>query len=134
MPAKKKLTKKDRQYFKKKLLVMREKIVGSLQHLEKESLNKSLKDAAGDLSSYSFHMADVATDNFDTEIHFGLASNTQMLLNEIDDALQRIEDGTYGICERYEVPIPKKRLEVMPHARYCIKAQEEIEKEKRQEM
>jgi DnaK suppressor protein len=132
MPGQKKLSKKDLDYFKKKLLIIREKIAGDLHHLEQGSLNKSQKDATGDLSGYSFHMADVATDNFDTEIHLGLASNTQNLLNEVDDALQRIEDGSYGICERYDVAIPKKRLEVMPYARYCIKAQEEIEKENKQ--
>jgi len=132
MPKQKKVSKKELEHFKKKLLLIREKIAGDLHHLEKDALNKSQKDAAGDLSGYSFHMADVATDNFDTEIHLGLASNTQNLLNEIDDALQRIEEGSYGMCERYETLIPKKRLEVMPYTRYCIKAQEEIEEERKQ--
>lgn len=127
--APKKLLKKEREYYKKKLMVIREKIAGDLQHLEEDSLNKSQKDAAGDLSGYSFHMADVATDNFDTEVHLGLASNTQNLLNEVDDALKRIEEGTFGICERYETLIPKPRLEVMPYTRYCIEAQQEIENE-----
>jgi len=130
--ATKKLGKRDLEYFKKKLLYIREKIAGDLQHLEEASLNKSQKDAAGDLSGYSFHMADVATDNFDTEVHLGLASNTQNLLNEIDDALKRIEEGVYGLCERYETLIPKPRLEVMPYTRYCIEAQQEIENEEKQ--
>jgi DnaK suppressor protein len=132
MPAQKKLSKKDLEHFKKKLLFIREKIAGNLHNMERDSLNKSQKDAAGDLSGYSFHMADVATDNFDTEIHLGLTCNSKNLLNEVDDALKRIEEGSYGLCERYETPIPKKRLEVMPYARYCIKAQEEIEQERKQ--
>ena len=131
MPTKeKKLTKKEIANFKKMLLEIREKIAGDLRHLETETLNKSQKDASGDLSGYSFHMADVATDSFETEVNFGLASNTQQILTEVDDALKRIEEGVYGLCEKYQVQIPRKRLEVMPYARYSIKAQEEIEKEK----
>ncbi len=125
----KRLTKKEIAYFKNKLLELREKIASDLKHLEVDSFNKSQKDASGDLSGYSFHMADVATDSFDTEINFGLASNTQHILAEIDDALKRIEAGTYGICEKYGIQIPRKRLEVMPYARYSVKAQEEIERE-----
>ena len=116
------------------LLDMRSEIVSDLEHLEGDSLRKSHKDSSGDLSGYSFHMADVATDNFDTEVNLGLASNTQKILNEIDAALKRIKDGTYGVCELYGELIPFERLKVMPYARYCIKAQEEIEKDQRNNM
>lgn len=131
MGKKKHLTKKELAEFKQSLLVIREKIVSNLEHLEKDSLNKSQRDASGDLSGYSFHMADVATDSFDTEVHLGMASNIQHMLNEIDDALHRIEDGTYGFCEKYDIPIKKERLKVMPYTRYCIKAQEEEEQAKK---
>lgn len=134
MPKKKKLTKKDLEFFKKQLFELREQCANDLTHLESDSLRKSMRDSSGDLSGYSFHMADAATDSFDTEINLGLASNSQGILNEIDDALKRIEEGTYGICERYEEPIPIERLKVMPYARYCIKAQEEIEQEKKNGM
>ena len=134
MPKQKKLLKKDLQFFEKMLLDMRSEIVSDLEHLEGDSLRKSHKDSSGDLSGYSFHMADVATDNFDTEVNLGLASNTQKILNEIDAALKRIKDGTYGVCELYGELIPFERLKVMPYARYCIKAQEEIEKDQRNNM
>jgi RNA polymerase-binding transcription factor DksA len=73
----------------------------------------------------------MATDNYDRELSIGLASNEQQLLNDIDVALKRIEDGTYGICEIYGLPIPKKRLLAMPYTRLSMKAQEEEEKNKR---
>ncbi len=129
----KKLTKKEITALKKKLLDLREQISGDIKHIENDTLNKSQKDASGDLSGYSFHMADVATDNFDTEVSMGLASNSQNILLEVDDALKRIEEGVYGVCERYETQIPRKRLEVMPYARYSIEAQSEIENEMKEQ-
>ena len=112
---------------------MRKKIVRDIQQLEGDSLNTNQKDASGDLSGYSFHMADMATDNFDRELNIGLASSEQQILNEIVVALKKIEEGTYGFCEKYGTPIPKKRLLAMPYTRFSKKAQEEEEKEKRRQ-
>ena len=123
--------KKEFERFKKILTVIREKIARGLEHLEGDTLNKSQRDAAGDLSGYSFHMADMATDNFDREFNLGLASNEQQSLNLIDAALRKIEEGTYGICDNCSKPIPQKRLLAMPHAPLCIKCQELEEKKKR---
>ena len=125
------LDKKDLDRFKKILQEIRKKIAGDLQHLEGDTLNKSQRDAAGDLSGYSFHMADMATDNFDCEFNLGLASNEQQVLNMIDAALRKIDEGTYGDCENCSKPIPQKRLIAMPHAPLCIKCQEIEEKKKR---
>lgn len=121
--------KKDYSKYKKLLLEMRSKIAGDLAHLEEDSLNKNPRDASGDLSGYSFHMADQATDNFDREFTLGLAANEQEILNMIDVALRKIEAGDYGICEACPKPIPQKRLQALPHAPMCIKCQEELEKE-----
>lgn len=114
--------------FKKILVELRKKISGDIQQIEGETLNTSQKDSAGDLSGYGLHMADVATDNFDRELNIGLASNEQQFLNDVDDAIRKIEEGTYGICEKYGVAIPKKRLLAAPYVRYCLQAQEEEEK------
>ena len=125
------MEKKDLDRFRKILQEVRKKIAGDLQHLEGDSLNVNQRDAAGDLSGYSFHMADMATDNFDREFTLGLASNEQQGLNLIDDALRRISEGTYGVCEDCSKPISQKRLLAVPHARLCIKCQELEEKKKR---
>jgi DnaK suppressor protein len=125
------LDKKELEKYKKILLEIRQKISGDLQHLEGDSLNTNQRDSSGDLSGYSFHMADMATDNFDREFTLGLASNEQQNLNTIDVALRKIEEGTYGFCEDCSKPIPMKRLTAMPHARLCIKCQEIEEKKRR---
>ncbi|MBN1688040.1 MAG: TraR/DksA C4-type zinc finger protein [Candidatus Omnitrophica bacterium] len=131
MPRKPNFTQEELEDFKKRLLILREKIIKGIENIEGDVLNKSQKESTGDLSGYSFHMADVATDSFDTEFQINMASNGQNLLNDIDSALKKIEEGTYGICEKYGTPIPKGRLKVMPYARLSIKAQEEEEKDKK---
>lgn len=122
---------KDFTKFKDLLETIRLKVSGDLQQLEEDNLNKSQRDAAGDLSGYSFHMADVATDNFDLETNLGLASNEQNLLNLIDTALRKIDEGTYGICETCSKAIPQKRLMAMPYGSNCITCQEAEERERR---
>ncbi len=125
------INKKDLERFKKILQTIRARLASDLKHLEGDSLNTNQRDASGDLSGYSFHMADMATDNFDREFTLGLASNEQQSLNSIDEALRKIDEGTYGICEECSKPITQKRLLAVPHARFCIKCQELEEKKKR---
>ena len=117
--------------FRKLLETARKKIVGDLAHLEKDSLNTSQRDASGDLSGYSLHIADMATDNFDREFNLDLASSEQQLLNQIDEALHKMDEGRYGVCETCSKPIVQKRLLAVPYARFCIKCQSEEEKKSR---
>ncbi len=127
----KRLSKADIKFFRHLLMELRKKISGDLRQIEGETLNTSQRDASGDLSGYSYHMADMASDNYDRELNIGLATNEQQILNDIDTALKMIDAGTYGICEIYGTPIPKKRLLAMPYTRLSKKAQEEEEKNKR---
>src|SRR3990167_1506509 len=116
---------------KAQLEAERVKIAEGLNHLERDNLNRSQKDASGDLSGYSFHMADMATDNFDRDFSLGIASSEQDLLNRIDEALQKIKEGTFGVCEQCEKAITMKRLKAVPYTKMCIKCQEEEEKNKK---
>ena len=118
-------------HFKKLLEAVRKKISGDMANLEKDSLNLSQRDASGDLSGYSSHMADIATDNFAQEFNIELVSSEQGLLNLIEDALLKIKEGKFGMCEICEKPIGQKRLAAVPYTRYCIKCQSEEEKKKR---
>lgn len=118
------LSKKELAEFKELLFDMRAKIVGDLQHLESDSLKKSTEEMTGDHAD----IIDTAQDEFDREFVLNLAANEQQILNKIDVALHKISDGTYGMCEKYGTPIPKKRLLAMPYAIMSIKAQEEQEK------
>ena len=125
---KKKFSKKDLVYFKKLILKRKEEIVEQINHISEDTLKKSQKDAAGDISGYTYHMADIATDTYDREFSLGLASNERKFIYEIDDAVKKIEDGTYGICEGCKNLITKTRLKAIPYARRCLKCQEKTEK------
>lgn len=122
------MEKEDLMKLKAQLEVERAKIADGLSHIERDNLNRSQRDASGDLSGYAFHMADMATDNFDREFSLDLASNEQVLLNRIDEALKKIQDGSYGVCENCEKPISFKRLKAVPYAKLCIKCKEDEEK------
>jgi RNA polymerase-binding protein DksA len=126
--VKKKLTKKELTEFKKLLLKKKEEINAEIKHISDDTLNKSQKDASGDISGYTYHMADVATDNYDREFSLGLASKDRKSLYELEDAMKRIEEGTFGVCLDCKALIAKTRLKVVPQARLCIKCQEKREK------
>ena len=102
------------------LLQKRREIISNVNEMEDETLKKSRMDASGDLSSMPIHMADIGTDNYEQEFALGLMDSERKLLREIDDALGRIEQKVYGICEGTGKPIRKARLEAQPWARYCI--------------
>ena len=118
----------DIEHFKQMLLEKRREILHSVSEIEDEALKKSRLDATGDLSSMPIHMADIGTDNYEQEFALGLMDSERKLLREIDDALERIEQGTYGICEGTGKPIPKARLEAQSWARYCVEYARMIEK------
>ena len=115
--------------YKKLLIKVREGIAGDISHIAKESL-KSQKESSGDLSGYSFHMADMASDSYDRELSLNIAGGEQEIVYEIDEALKRIEDGKFGKCITCEKKIPQKRLNAVPYAKYCIQCKSEEEKNK----
>src|SRR4051794_17495771 len=82
----------------------------------------SLEDATGELNSSSLddHLGDLATETHDREVEFGLEENADEVIVEIDGALKRIDDGTYGVCTACGKPIGKERLEARPWAALCI--------------
>jgi DnaK suppressor protein len=125
---KKGLTKKELLVFKKVILKHIEEIIDGIKRISEDTLKKSQKEASGDISGYSYHMADVATDNYDREFSLGLASKDRKALYELEDALKRVEDGTYGICQECKDSIAKARLKAVPQARFCVKCQEKKEK------
>jgi RNA polymerase-binding protein DksA len=125
---KKKFNKKEMLEFKKLIAKRKDEVSDEIKHISDDTLKKSQKDASGDISGYTYHMADVATDNYDREFSLGLASNDRQSLYELDDALKRIEDGTFGICEDCKQLITKVRLRAVPQARLCVKCKEKREK------
>lgn len=124
-----KVPEKYRRYFK--LLVdLRNHVLESLGQHSEETLKRSAKEDAGDLSGYGQHMADAGTDTFDRDFALSLVSSEQEALSEVEAAIARIKAGTYGICELTGKPIGKDRLLVVPFTRYSAEAQKELEKTK----
>jgi DnaK suppressor protein len=122
------LSGKELEKFKEMLLEKRREIFQSVYEMEDETLRKSRLDATGDLSSMPIHMADLGSDNYEQEFALELMDGERKLLREIDEALTRIEEGTYGICEGLNKPIPKSRLKAQPWARYSVEYAEMLEK------
>lgn len=87
------------------------------------------KESAEEMTGYSMHMADSGTDNFDRDSALSLLSSDQDAVYEIDEALKRIERGTYGICELTNKTIPRTRLNAVPWARYTVDSQAQLEKD-----
>lgn len=125
------LSPEDLKHFEARLLSERVRIMREMGHLESTILKVNPRDSAGELSGYSFHMADAGTDSMEREKAFDIASKEGRLLMEIDDALRRLYGGSYGICEASGKPISKARLEALPWARLSLEEQEKLEKEQR---
>ena len=123
----KKYGKKDLADFKKLILQRKDEVIEWINHISEDTLKKSQKDASGDISGYTYHMADMATDTYDREFSLGLASNDREVLYELSDALKKIDDGKFGICEECKCAIAKIRLKAVPYAKLCVKCQEKRE-------
>jgi len=109
------------QKFYDRLLELRDQLLRQMNVLAKES--------AQEMAGYSLHMADSGTDNFDRDFALSLLSSDQDAIYEIEEALKRIEKGTYGICELTNKPIPRARLEAIPWTRFTVTAQAQLERE-----
>jgi len=118
---------KYRRYYRL-LLELRHHVLVQLGEHTEETLLKSSKDDSGDLSGYGQHMADAGTDTFDRDFALSLVSGEQEALAEIEAAIKRVHDGTYGICESTQKPIAKERLLAVPFTRYSAEAKKEVER------
>lgn len=117
-PVESNLTPEEIEQFRQMLLEKRAQILGDVTTMHNEALNKNRQDAAGDLSSMPIHMADLGSDNYELEFTLSLIDGERQVLREIDEALERIRAGTYGICLGTGKPIGKARLKAKPWAKY----------------
>jgi RNA polymerase-binding protein DksA len=108
---------RDLEHFRELILAKRRELVGDMTSMEREAL----RSANGtNLSNLPLHMADMGTDNYEQEFTLGLVEKERGLLRELNRALAKIQDGTYGICEGTAKPISQPRLEAQPWARFSI--------------
>lgn len=113
------LTKKQLKEQLNRLLDLRTRVTGEILSINRDSLSQNERDPS---------LSDQGTDTFDREFALNQLSSEQDILFEIDEAIRRIENGTYGICEMTNEPINIERLETLPYVRHSIKAQSELEK------
>lgn len=115
---------KELEFFRDLLLAKRRELLGDVHSMEEEALRST---SGSNLSNLPIHMADMGTDNYEQEFTLGLVEKDRQLLREINIALGKIRDGTYGICEGTGKPITKARLEAKPWAKYSIEYTRKLE-------
>ena len=115
------------ELFRQTLLNLRARLRGDLDQMTDEALKRNQPDSSGNLSNMPLHMADVGTENYDQEFTLGLIENEQETLEQINDALVRITNGTFGRCEECDAPIAKPRLQALPYTRVCIECARKLE-------
>ena len=127
------MPKKQLQHFEKRLLEERKHVLKELGHYD-ETFSATSQESDGDLSSYSFHMADQGTDAMEREKAFLFASQEGRFLWHIDEALRRLyrSPDTFGKCHNCGQDIAYERLDALPHARFCIDCKQREEDAKRQ--
>jgi RNA polymerase-binding protein DksA len=125
------VNKKDLKHFEQRLLEERDRLMKELATLRESIRSGTQRDSAGDLSAYSFHMADLGTDAMEREKQFLFASAEGRQLNMVNEALRRLYQGDYGTCEACGEPIARERMDAMPYATLCIECKEKEERRAR---
>jgi len=121
---------REKERYKKLLLAKRKALLEDMGHQMNSQVSTTIRESTGDISSYSYHMADQGTDAMEREKAFMFASRSGRLIYHIDEALRRIDDGTYGKCLSCGKQISKDRLDSVPHARMCIECKSAEEESK----
>jgi RNA polymerase-binding transcription factor DksA len=116
------MTKAQLDKYRQLLVDMRNRLRGDVSHLAGEAMRGGGGEASGSLSNTPIHMADLGSHNYDQEFTLGLLENEEQRLDEIGAALQRIDQGGFGLCEGDACgkAIPKPRLDALPFTRYCV--------------
>jgi len=121
------MNKADLKLYRERLLALRARLRGDVDHMANAALKQNRTEANGDLSSMPIHMADIGSDNFEQEFTLSLMQSEEDTLAQIEASLERVEDGTYGQCEECGAKIPKQRLSAIPYASLCVKCASAVE-------
>jgi len=112
---------------KKRLLVERERLENELHEIVERTSHSSDLEQVTEISTYDDHPADLASETFEREKDLALESNIQALLEKVNTALEKLDEGTYGICDACAVEINPNRLEALPWASLCLICQDRLE-------
>ena len=122
------MNKRERKKFEKLLVEMREKKLEYITMLRELAISRTQRDASGDISAFTSHPADISTESDEREKVASLITRETLSLKELDAALERIRDASYGKCDTCDGDIPPARLQALPFATLCVKCQAEAEK------
>ena len=121
------MKKTEMRVYKERLLLIRARLRGDVHAMTEAALSKTRSEASGDLSSMPIHMADVGSDNYEQDFTLSLLQNEEETLDQIEAALERIEDGIYGSCVECDGRITKTRLNAIPYTPFCIKCASKLQ-------
>jgi RNA polymerase-binding protein DksA len=113
--------------FRSVLLTERERLEAELQEIESRTARTSESERANELSGYEDHPADLASETFEREKDIAIAESVESLLHRVETALEKLERGSYGICDACGRPIKKARLRALPFATLCLACQDRLE-------
>ncbi len=130
LKSEKTMRKTEMKKYERLLLAKKKALLEEMATTMKAQVSTTIRESTGDISSYSYHMADQGTDAMERELAFMFASKSGRLIYHIDEALRRIQEGTFGKCHKCGEQISAARLQAVPHARMCIecKSAEEVGK------
>ena len=117
-PSKAGLSKPELNEYKEALLLRKRTLQGDVKGLENEAMKKG--SDGGDLSTLPMHLADLGTDSFEQEMSLGLMETESGELHQVQEALERLVDGSFGLCETCRKKVPKERLKAIPWTRLCV--------------
>lgn len=124
------MRKTEKEKLEKALLTRKRELLDEMGIIMDTNFSSTIKESTGDISHYSYHMADQATDNMERELAFMFASKSGRLVYHIDEALRRMQSGEYGKCVICSKIISAARLEAVPYARMCIHCKSAEEEQK----
>lgn len=122
------MKKAEMKVYKEQLLALRARLRGDVTAMADAALRKTRSEANGDLSSMPIHMADIGSDNYEQEFTLSLMQSDEVTLESIEAAIEKIEDGIFGLCEDCTSPISKARLNAIPYTPLCIKCAQKMER------
>jgi DnaK suppressor protein len=121
------LNDKDIRHFRQRLMEERKSILDELDWVESNYIGSSQRESSGEVSGHATHLADMATDSDEMEKAYLIGDTRGEVLEDIDEALEKLGKGTYGKCESCGQDIPRDRLEAVPYAKLCLKCKTDEE-------
>jgi RNA polymerase-binding transcription factor DksA len=125
------MTESETRRYQRRLLALKKRLGVDLTALEAEAFHATGGEASGGFSNVPTHPADLGTDAYEEEIDLALLEKKDEILEEINDALERIGQGTFGRCEQCGKEVPRERLEALPYARYCLRDAQRLQDQSR---